>query len=322
MRILFLGTSGFGVPTLKDLVSLGGHEVRVVTKEDSPAGRGRRLVAPPVKEAALDLGLDLLQLRSVNSPEAIDGTRSFSPHVILVASFAQKISEAFLDTAKHRGINIHPSLLPRYRGASPVPYAILNGDDTTGISIIRVAPRMDSGDILKQVEVPIDRHETAGDLLDRLSRAAPPLVNDVLDEIETGAVRATPQNEEGVVLAARLKKRDGLVDWGRSPQELDRFVRAMTPWPGAFTFLRAKGEKRATRLVLLDVAPEAVEERKPPGTFAVRQGRFVVFCGEGAVEIERVQKEGKKPIAGEEFLRGARFDPGSEVFCGPGEPEP
>jgi len=318
MRVLFVGTSDLGIPTLDALAGQGRHEVSVITKPDALAGRGRRLSEPPVKRAAARLGLNISQPRDINGPEGVAAARAFSPHVILVASFAAKISEAFLDLAPHRGINIHPSLLPKYRGAAPVANAILNGDGVTGVSIIRVAPRMDAGDVLGRVEVPIGPRETAGGLEARLARIAPDLVITVLDELERGTAKPVPQDEARVVPAPRFKKTDGLVDWTRPAVEIDRFVRAMTPWPGAHTFLESGGKR--VRLNVLEALPAGDPDGRPAaGALLDRDGRLVVACGPGALEVLRVQREGKKPASGAEFLRGVRIDYSAAPACGPGD---
>jgi len=322
MKILFVGTSDLGIPTLEALAARGTHTVRVITKPDAPSGRGRKLVAPPVKRAALDLGLECDQPLDINGPEGARLAEAFGPQVILVASYAVKISEAFLDRATHRGINIHPSLLPRYRGASPAAAAILNGDAETGVSIIRVAPRMDAGEILGQIRTPIAAAETAGALLDRLSREAAPLVLDVLDQLAAGTCRPVVQDESLVVKAPRFAKSDGLIDWARPVRALDCFVRAMTPWPGAFTYL--DGGTSSMRLTLLEAIPVASPAggaaggRPPiPGALMVDENRLLVACADGALEIVRLQKEGKKPMGAVDFLRGARLDPARDHHCGP-----
>ncbi len=321
MKILFVGTSDLGIPTLRALAAEGRHEIRVVTKDDSRAGRGRRLRASPVKEAAAALGLDVSVPADINAPDALDAVHRFGPDVILVASYGAKLSEALLDLAVHRGINIHPSLLPRYRGAAPAQHTILNGDEKTGVSVIRVAPRMDSGDILGRVEVAVEPRETADDLLARLSRTAPPVVQEVLAKLEAGGVDGIVQDESEVVPARRLEKKQGKIDWTRDAVELDRFVRGMTPWPGAYTFI--EGSKRPVRITVLEAVP-VVSEDKPGGDAACGQimaeaGRFIVACRGGALEILKVQREGKKPTSGEEFLRGIRISPEEPVICGPGE---
>ncbi len=320
MNILFVGTSDLGIPTLEALVAQGTHTVRIITKPDAPSGRGRKFVAPPVKRAALDLGLEFDQPSDINGPEGAGLAEAFGPQVILVASYAVKISEAFLDRAAHRGINIHPSLLPRYRGAAPAAAAILNGDTETGVSIIRVAPRMDAGEILGQIRTPIAPTETAGALLDRLSHEAAPLVLDVLDRLAKDACRPVAQDESLVVKAPRFAKSDGLVDWECPAKKLDCFVRAMTPWPGAFTFLDMGTS--SVRLTLLGAIPlsrpaEGGADRPAPGALIVDGHRLLVACTDGALEIKRLQKQGKKPMDAVDFLRGARLDPAQAYLCGP-----
>jgi methionyl-tRNA formyltransferase len=323
MKILFLGTSDFGVPALEALHAGGRHALRVITKPDAQAGRGRKINPPAIKICALKLGLDVFQPAEVNGPEGMDIARDIAPDVTVVVSFAVKLSEDFLDLAEHRGINIHASLLPRYRGASPIPFAILNGDAASGISIIRVAPRMDAGDVLGKIEVAINERDTAGTLRARLSRAAPPVLLQVIDDLEAGRVRAEPQDEALAVKAPRLAKSDGALDWTRTPVHLDRFIRAMTPWPGAFTYLHGSG--KPVRLVLFEALP--VKDGLDPGSGSARPGqvlaaggRFVVACEGGALEIGKVQREGRKAVTGAEFLRGARIDPAA-CFLGPPDGE-
>ena len=318
MKVLFLGTSDFGIPTLEALAADSRHVLRVITKPDALAGRGRRVFPPPIKKSALALGLEISQPERIDSPEAAAWARAFAPDVILVVSYAQKIPEAFLDLAPYRGINIHPSLLPKYRGAAPIPFAILNGDATTGVSIIRVAPRMDSGDILGRIETSLGEDETAAALHDRLARAAVPLVFDVLEGLEKGTIVPIVQDGELVTKAFLLKKEDGLVDWTRPAVVVGRQIRAMTPWPGAYTFLETGGRRRI-RLTLHETVPEperAVDV--PPGTLLDGAGRFLVACGSGAIEIATVQREGKKTVSGGELLRGIRLEASQCLLTGPG----
>ena len=198
--------------------------------------------------------------------------------------------------------------------------AILNGDAETGVSIIRVAPRMDAGEILGQIRTEIGPTETAGALLERLSREAAPLVLDVLDRLARGACRPVAQDESLVVKAPRFAKSDGLVDWARPARSLDCFVRAMTPWPGAFTYLDTGTS--TMRLTLLEAipaerGPEGGIDKPAPGELLVDGKRLLVACAGSALEIKRVQKEGKNPMSGNDFLRGARLDPGQTYLCGP-----
>lgn len=313
MRILFVGTSELGIPSLRALAAAGAHRVWVVTKPDRRAGRGRGLVFPPVKEAALGMGLPLEQPENINHPEFLARVREIAPRALVTAAYWAKLSPALLALAHHGGINIHPSLLPRFRGAAPIQYALLHGDRVTGVTLFRMTERMDAGPVLGRVEVPVAPSDDYRTLHDKLAEAAAPLLCRVLEGLEAGTLVPEPQDEAKAVFAPKLTKEDGAVPWHRSAVEIERFVRAFTPWPGAYTFCNLR--RRRARLILTrtrvkeGAGPFAGKAR--PGTVVSASGGLLVACGEGCLEIVRLKREGGKELDADAFLRGMPLEAGT-----------
>jgi methionyl-tRNA formyltransferase len=306
-RIVFMGTPVFAVPVLEALADT--HQVvGVVTQPDRPAGRGRRLTPSCVKEVALERGLPLSQPQSLRTPEAVAHLAAWEPDVIAVAAFGQILRQNVLDLPPRGCLNVHASLLPRWRGAAPVPAAILAGDEVTGVTIMRMDVGLDTGPILAQREESIRPDDTQATLEDRLARLGAELLLEALPAYLAGDLLPRPQPAEGATYAGQLRKEDGRLDWACAAIELDRRVRAFTPWPGAFTTWRGR------RLKVLRAAPSP-EWRgdAPPGTvFALADG-LAVATGEGALRLEEVQLAGKRPIDVTAFLRGQRDFLGSQL---------
>jgi methionyl-tRNA formyltransferase len=322
-RIVFMGTPQFAVPTLRAL-----HEhhqvVGVVTQPDQPAGRGRHLTASPVKEAALALGLPLFQPESLRPPEAVAHLAGWQPDVLVVAAFGQILREAVLALPPHGCLNVHASLLPRYRGAAPIPAAILAGDEVTGITVMQMDKGMDTGPILAQAEVPIAVEDTTASLTARLSEVGARLLIETLPGWLDGEIQARPQDESRSSICRPLKKEDGHLDWTRPAAALDRQVRACDPWPGAFTSWQGQPLKvlraRARAEGQGEGLPEGRERllrryapRNDRGGGAERPGQVIaleagigVVTGEGVLELLEVQLAGKRPMAAEVFARGQR----------------
>lgn len=308
MRILFVGTSELGIPALEALVDQGIHEIRVLTKPDQKGGRGGKTISSPVKRAADRLGLPSEFPQDINAPSALEGVKVYAPDVMVVASYWAKLSDPLLDIPRLGGINIHPSLLPRYRGAAPVQHALLNGDPLTGVTIFQITRRMDAGDILGRVEEPVRPIDDYPALHDRLAVAAALLLLRVLEGLEKGTINPEPQDEESASRAPKLLRNDGAVDWRRSAESIERQVRAFVPWPGTFTLYRH--ENADLRIVILQsrIADEkAPPHRSAPGTLVACDQRILVACGSGLLEILRLQREGKKEMPAEAFLRGTRL---------------
>lgn len=306
-----MGTPEFAVPVLEALAD-AHRVVGVVTQPDRPAGRGRRLAPSPVKQVALEHGLMLSQPHSLRTPEAVAQLSAWRPEVIVVAAFGQILPQDVLDIPPHGCLNVHGSLLPRWRGAAPVTAAILAGDEVTGVTIMQMDAGLDTGPVLAQREEPIAPDDTQATLEERLARLGAELLVETLVAYLAGSLLPRSQPDEGATYAGQLRKEDGWLDWSRPAVELDRRVRAFTPWPGAFTMWRGR------RLKVLRAVPlPAWRGGVSPGTVVALAGGVVVATGEGALRLEEVQLAGKRPMDIGAFLRGQRDFAGS-VLAQPG----
>ncbi len=297
-RIVFMGSPDFAVPSLEALA--GRYPVvGVVTQPDRPAGRGGTLKPPAVKEAALRLGIPVIQPEKLRQPEAMEQLRAWQPDVIVVAAFGQILRPAVLELPPFGCVNVHGSLLPRWRGAAPIQAAILAGDAETGITIMKMDAGVDTGPILSQRAIPIAPDETGGSLFAKMAALGADLLLETLPRYLAGEIQPRPQPEEGVTYAPMLKKEDGLLDFSQPAAALERRVRAMNPWPGAF--FEWNGAP-------LKVLRASVSGAKSPGAGSrlTVEGRPALGCGEGILILEEVQPAGKKPMPGKAFLAGAR----------------
>ncbi len=303
MRVLFMGTPEFAVPPLEKLVQERYPVVAVYTPPDKPGGRGRSLIISPVKVAAQGFGLPVVQPDSLKEREAVAQLAGFQPDVIVVAAFGKILPQPVLDIPRYGCLNIHPSLLPRYRGASPVAAAILAGDEVTGVTIMLLDSGLDTGPILAQEKVSISPQDTTGTLSARLSLAAAQMLPDVLRRWTAGEITPRPQNEVEAAYSAAIKKEEGEIDWQLSADDIWRRVRAYRPWPGAYTSWGGK------RLEIIEaVALPAEGEHKVGQVVALhRQGAaFGVSTGEGVLGVIKVQLQGKRAMSAADFLRGQR----------------
>ncbi len=303
-RIVFMGSPDFAVPTLR---ALAEHYpvVGVVTQPDRPAGRGKKLTPPPVKVVAQELGLPVMQPRRLKAPEAFEQLQAWAPDLIVVAAYGQILRPNVLALPRFGCINVHASLLPRWRGASPIQHAILAGDKETGITIMLMDEGLDTGPILSQRAIPITPEDTAATLSVRLANLGAELLLDTLPDYLSGALQPRPQPEDGVTYAPLLKKEDGRLDGNQPAEVLARQVRAFYPWPG--TFLEWRGAPLKVHQA------EAVAAPSPgPGVRLVWQGFPALGTAEGILVLRQVQPAGKRPMSGDAFLRGAR-DWASEV---------
>ncbi len=312
MRIIFFGTPDFAVPPLAELLDSGHDVACVVTQPDRPSGRRRGLAAPPVKEFALARGLAVRQSDNVNEGDFVAGLGELRPEAIVVAAFGQKLGRRLLELPPLGCINVHSSLLPRHRGAAPVAYAILAGDAETGVTIIRMSQEMDAGDILTQEATPVGPEETAGELTERLAHLGGCVLIRALARLASGKAQFTPQDHRLATLAPGLDKKDGAVDWARPAAYLARFVRAMNPWPGAFTFWLPAG-RPPLRLVLHQA--EAVEggEGHPGRVVSAGPDCIHAATGQGLLAIRTLQPAGGRPMSAADFLRGHRVAPGDTL---------
>ena len=296
-RIVFMGSPEFALPSLRLLASqytVAG----VVTQPDRAAGRGRELKPPPVKSLALELGLPVIQPERLRLPEAMEALRRFAPDLIVVAAFGQILRPEVLDLPAYGCLNVHASLLPRWRGAAPINAAILHGDRETGVTIMRMDPGLDTGPTLSYRATPIGEDETAGELYARLSELGADLLIHTIPGYLKGDLDPRPQPEEGVTYAPMLKKEDGLLDFSRPAEELARRVRAFHPWPGPFF------QWNGSTLQVLRARAEAGTAR--PGKTLVHLGQPAVGTSNGILILDEVQPPGKKPMPGKAFLSGAR----------------
>ena len=305
MKLVALGTGPFAVPSLRAVAASGRHEVLAVVTRPP---RGRRREPPaPMAAAAEDLGLPLWQPDSVNLPESTERLRGYGADLLVVCDYGEILKPAALETTRYGGINLHGSLLPKYRGAAPVQWAVLNGDETTGATIIQMTPGLDAGPTVVSVETRIDPDETAGELEARLSELGATITLHAIDDIEAGVTDPEPQDKSLATKAPRLKKEDGLIDWRRSADELKNHVRGMNPWPRAYTHLPQVGGE-PLRLVVDRVA--LAEGSGEPGEVLESDKRLVVAAGSGALELLEVQPAGKRRMPAADWLRGATLEAG------------
>ena len=309
LKIVFMGTPDFAVPSLEAVAAAGHDLLLVVTQPDRPRGRKRAPQPPPVKNVAQAKGIPVLQPESVNSDNTIDNLIGLKPDVIAVAAFGQVFDKRVIEAAMIACVNVHASLLPRYRGAAPIQAAILNGDDVTGVTIQKMVRKLDAGDIIRQRSTPIGPDETAGELTGRLARLGAELLVEALEDLKTGRATFESQDDSQATFAPMLRKSDGKIDWHRSAREIARHVRAMTPWPGAFTFL--PGGNQPLRITLKRAAYREVPARGEPGEVVEVSGDgFTVSAGQGAVLVRELQPAGKRHMAASEFIRGYRLQTG------------
>ncbi|MGI9104377.1 MAG: methionyl-tRNA formyltransferase [Terriglobales bacterium] len=315
MNLVFCGTPQFAVPTLQALAGVG-HNVRlVVTQPDRPSGRGMEVTAPPIKRLAQKLGLEVVQPDNIkNNQEFRAQLEGIQPVAIIVVGYGRIIPQWMIDLPPLGNINLHGSLLPKYRGAAPVQWAIANGDAVTGVTTMRIDAGLDTGDILLQREMPIETEDTAETLAPRLAELGAPLVVETLDGLKAGTIAPRPQDDSQATLAPILTKEDGLIDFRRNAREIWNRLRGFQPWPGAFTSFRGKKlnlwEARPLEASVVSPEPSSVT----PGTLAVNRDHLMLLCGEGsALELLVVQPEGKKRMPARDFLHGYHPKTGEQL---------
>ncbi len=294
-----MGTPDFATPTLGALLAAGVEVAGVITQPDRPAGRGRETAASPVKRLALERGLDVFQPARIRLPEAVEYVRSARPDAIVVVGYGQIIPAAIFDQPPLGTVNVHASLLPRYRGAAPVQWAIARGEAATGVTTMRIEAGLDTGNILLQRGTAIGPEETAPELAARLAVAGAELLIETLRGLEAGAITPRPQDHAAATLAPLLKKEDGRIDWSLTAVEIANRVRGFDPWPGTCTSFR--GHLLFVRRARVVEGPPA-----PPGTLAVEGRSLRVACGQAWLDLLAVQAEGKKKLTAAEFINGYR----------------
>jgi methionyl-tRNA formyltransferase len=306
-KILFMGTPEFAVPSLDIILKQGFAVIGVVTQPDRPKGRGKPLTPPPVKLFAEAHGLPVLQPERVRSSEFMEGFGKLDPDLVVVAAFGQILPKEIIERPRRGCINVHPSLLPRYRGAAPLNWTIIRGEVQTGVTIMQMDEGMDSGDILLQEETPIGPCETVGELHDRLAVQGANLLIETIRMMEKGESRRVPQDHAAATFAPRLRKEDGLIRWEADARSIVRLIRGLSPSPCAYTFLDGK-MLRIFNALESEKAPEAL-----PGTLSFSETELLVRAGSGSVSLLDVQLEGKKRMPVRDFMRGFRLKPGDRL---------
>ena len=305
-RIVFMGTPEFAVPAFKCLCR-GGHRVlQVVTQPDRPKGRGKTVVFPPVKAAALDLGYPILQPQSVRTQDFHDAITRLEPDLLVVVAYGHILPQRILAIPKLGAINIHASLLPRYRGPAPIQWAVINREIETGVTLMLMDKGLDTGDILSSASVPILPDDTSGSLHDRLALLGAELLIQTLNYYEVHRKNIVPQVHEQASYAPLLKKEDGHLDWRKTADELEALIRGLTPWPGAFCFYNQK------RIKLFRACQKSIVTQAPPGT--VLKGfsnELTVSAGKDALVIQELQGDSGKRLLVQDFLRGHPILPGA-----------
>ncbi|WP_369297641.1 methionyl-tRNA formyltransferase [uncultured Neglectibacter sp.] len=296
MRVIFMGTPDFAVPSLEKLLERGDDVCAVFTQPDKPKGRGHKLQAPPVKELALAHNIPVYQPDTLRSEDIQAKIKALAPEAIIVAAYGKLLPKAVLDTPKFGCINVHGSLLPKYRGAAPIQWAVIHGEKTVGVTTMYMGEGMDTGDMLLKAETPLGEEETAGELFDRLKLLGADLLGQTLDKLERGVLERVPQNEEEATKAPMLTKELSQIDWTRPAQEIHDLIRGLNPWPGACATLDGK------RLKLL--ASRVRETAGKPGAVVSTAEGMLIFCGDGSLLLTEIQTENGKRMSGKDYLLG------------------
>ena len=338
MKIIFMGTPDFAVEILDALLE-AGHEISlVVTKPDKPRGRKKLLTPPEVKQYATEHGIEVFQPAKIRRAEAVAKLAQYPADVAVVAAFGQILPEEILKMPRLGCVNVHASLLPRYRGAAPIQWAVLNGDAMSGVTTMQMGVGLDDGDILEQEEIPLDPHETGASLFARLAAVSRGLIVRTLEDLDAGRIQARPQDPGLVSHVGMIRKDMGRLDFSRPAEELERMIRGLNSWPSAFTSYQGETLKIWRAGVLEDECPSAEdprdeEDRRGPDAarvpqaistigssavcpgkiFALTDDAIYVKCGRGLLRIEELQKAGKKMMPAADFLRGHRMEVGQSL---------
>lgn len=307
MRLVFIGTPLLAASALSKLIESRHEVLAVVTQPDKASGRGLSTRFSPVKEAALEAGIPVLQPVRIREEEALSEIEAFRPELIAVVAYSQLLPKRLLEMAPYGCINIHPSLLPKYRGAAPFRGPILNGDPVTGVTIMKMVQALDAGDILLQKEIPMDPKETVRTLTPKAAALGAEMLLEVIDSLERGAAKAMPQDDSKSSYISQLGKEAGRIDFHQSAVQVERQIRACDPWPSAFTSIG----KKSFKIWDADVLPVQEGEEAVPGQILYADKKSVlVGCGKDCLKLNEVQIEGKKRMSMEEFLRGRKLEKG------------
>ena len=308
MKIVYMGTPDFAVAPLEALLAAGHTVTAVVTQPDKPKGRGKALQPTPVKEEAMRYGIPVYQPKKVREEEFQVVLRELNPDLIVVVAFGQLIPKSILELPRYGCVNVHASLLPKYRGAAPIQWAVINGEKESGVTIMKMDEGLDTGDMIAKTVVPLAADETGGSLFDKLSQVGAQLLLDTIPALEEGTVVCEKQPEESPTpYAAMLNKKMGLIDWSQDASVIECLVRGLNPWPSAYTYLKGKTLKIWQAKVV-----EKQHEEEPGTIIEVDKKHLVVACKTNALLIERLQLEGKKQMETEAFLRGYAIETGAQ----------
>lgn len=304
-----MGTAELACASLRALAESGSYDVcAVVTQPDRPKGRELKLQPSPVKQMALERGFEVLQPLKARAPEFLAQLKNVQPDLIVVAAYGQILPQSILDLPAHGCLNVHTSLLPRYRGAAPIQWALLNGDSETGVTIMQMDAGMDTGDILTQRRTMISDADNAATLHDRLAVLGAELLLETIPKVVTGQIQRTPQSSEQASHARKITKADGHIEWSLSARSIWNRIRGFTPWPGAYTFQT----NEASRLLLKIWQASPMSGSGPPGEIIVAdKHQLIVACGEGALDVQIVQPEGRRRMTAVEFMAGHALGVGS-----------
>ena len=299
MRVIFMGTPDFAVPSLEALLTK--HEVvLVVTQPDKPKGRGKKMVPTPVKACALEHGIPVLQPEKVKEPEFVEQLRSYEPDLIAVTAFGQILSEPILEMPKYGCINVHGSLLPKYRGAAPMQWSIIDGEKVTGITTMYMAKGLDSGDMLLKAEVEITDEDTFATIHDKMAVTGANLLLDTLDQLEAGTLERIPQDHDAATYAPMITKETGHIDWSKNRQDIINLIRGLNPVPAAYTIY----EEEVLKIFGAVISDVQADDAANGEIVAVVKKGFVVKCGDGCLRITEVQARGGKRMMTDAYLRG------------------
>jgi methionyl-tRNA formyltransferase len=313
MNIVYLGSGQFGLPSLEAIAASNHKITLVITQPAQPAGRGRKLVRTPAASWAAEKSIPAIEAPNVNAPEVIERIKRCGPDLIVVIAFGQKISADVTGIPLKGAINVHGSLLPKYRGAAPINWAIVNGEVETGVTIITVAEKMDAGDMLAQAKTPICWDETAEELSERLARLAAPLLVEIIDKIESGAAEYVKQNQSQATRAAKMKKSDGFLDFSEPAETLRRKMLGFWPWPGASALYQSQKTGKQERVIFAEaeVLPTPNPENPAIGTL---DENLNVICGKGRLQIVQLKPENSRLMSFADFAHGRRVSPGDRFI--------
>ena len=301
MKIIYMGTPEIAAIILDSLLNDGKNEVVLaVTQPDRPKGRGGELAMSDVKKRALASGIPVYQPEKIKNPECVEYLKSFNADIIVVAAFGQILSKEILELTPHGCINVHASLLPKYRGAAPIQWAIIDGEKVSGVTIMQMNEGLDTGDIILRKEIVLSPVETGGTLHDKLAVLGSEALSEALTQIENGTAKRTPQGEATTKYAAMLSKKTGKLNFGRGAEELERYVRGLNPWPSAYAFLDGKMIKFWECMI----SPEVPDGFKPGDVYGIDKNGFYIATGDGGLRVLHLQAEGKRAMSAAEFLRG------------------